>query len=195
MLASIAGAHITGENLDVLAGLFESYRRAVQARRDHGAKPRTSLGDPWRGAHRIDPEEYNRKLARAFLEDVLNVPKSATLVGFKEVRYFDHDDLEEYLDYIRSTFDPALLVFNRRRADDVARSGWWKDHPADIAEEVRRFDQRTAAYSSLHPDSCVTVSYDDYVRDLQVLEPLFKRLQATFDLPALKDILSVRLEH
>ena len=195
MLASIPESHIVGENHDALAGLFQSYRSAVRARTDHGAKPRISPGDPWRGAHRIDADAYNRKLARAFVEDILNVPKSATLVGFKEIRYFDHDDLEEYLDYIRFTFDPALLIFNRRQADAVARSGWWKNHPADIAEEVRRFDQRTEAYASLHPDCCVIVQYEDYVRDPRALEPLFGRLGVPFDLGSLKEILSVRLKH
>src|SRR4029450_11842692 len=138
---------------------------------------------------------YNRKLAYAFIEEVLNVPKSATLVGFKEVRYFEHDDLEEYLDYIRFTFEPALLIFNRRRAEDVARSAWWKDHPAVVAEELRRFDQRTEAYASLHPDCCITVSYDEYARDPQMLEPLFRRLGAPFDVLNLNDVLSVRLKH
>lgn len=88
-----------------------------------------------------------------------------------------------------------MLIFNRRQAEEVARSAWWKDHPADIAEEVRRFDQRTEAYESLHPDCCITVSYDEYAHDPQVLEPLFRRLGAPFDVPALNHILSVRLKH
>jgi hypothetical protein len=195
ILASIPGSHIAGENLDALAGLFQSFRSAVQAKREQGSVPRLARGDPWRGAHRIDPDAYNRKLAQAFLEEVLKVPRSTTLVGFKEVRYFDHEDLEEYLDYIRFTFEPALLIFNRRNAEDVARSGWWRNHPSDIAQEVRRFDQRTESYAALHPDCCLAVDFDEYVRDPHVLEPLFARLGAVFDLPTLRDVLSVRLKH
>jgi hypothetical protein len=195
ILATIPGSHITGENLDALSGLFHSYRCAVEARREQGAEPRLAAGDPWRGAHRIDPQGYNRKLARAFLEEVLRVPRSATLVGFKEIRYFDHEDLEDYLDYIRLTFDPALLIFNRRKADDVARSGWWKSHPNDTAEEVRRFDQRTEAYASMHPDFCMVVNYDEYLADPQVLESLFTRLGARFDLATLRNVLALRLKH
>jgi hypothetical protein len=195
MLASIPGSHIAGENLDTLAGLFQSYRSAVQAKREEGSAPRLARGDPWRGAHRIDPDAYNRKLARAFLEEVLRVPRSATLVGFKEVRYFDHEDLEEYLDYIRFTFEPALLIFNRRNAEDVARSAWWRDHPNDIAQAVRRFDERTESYLSMHPDCCLAVDFDEYVRDPRILESLFACLGAAFDLLTLKEILSVRLKH
>jgi hypothetical protein len=192
MLASIPRAHIMGENHDTLAGLFQSYRSAVQARVEQGGVPRIAQGDPWRGAHRINPERYNQKLANAFLDEVLNVPETASIVGFKEVRYFDHDDLEDYLDYIRLTFVPALLIFNRRNAEDVARSAWWRDHPADIAEEVRHFDE---TYAALHSGSCLAVSYEQYVRDPKVLQPLFERLEAPFDPAKLRMILSVRLEH
>jgi hypothetical protein len=195
MLATVPGSHIMGENLDALAGLFQSYRSAVQAKAEQGSAPRTAPGDPWRGAHKIKPDQYNHKLATAFLEDVLNVEKGATIVGFKEIRYFDHEDLEEYLDYIRLTFVPGLLVFNRRNAEDVAKSAWWGTHPADIAEQVRRFDQRTEAYATLHSNCCLSVSYDEYVRDPQVLQPLFDRLDATFDLATLHGVLAVRLNH
>lgn len=184
-----------GENHDTLAGLFQSYRSAVKARVEQGGVPRIAQGDPWRGAHRINPERYNQKLANAFLDEVLNVPETASIVGFKEVRYFDHDDLEDYLDYLRLTFVPALLIFNRRNAEDVARSAWWRDHPADIAEEVRHFDQRTETYAALHSGCCLAVSYEQYVRDPKVLQPLFERLEAPFDPANLRMILSVRLEH
>lgn len=195
MLATIPGSHIMGENLDALAGLFQSYRSAVQTRAEQGSSPRTAPGDPWRGAHNISPNKYNRKLARAFLEEVLNVPEDATVVGFKEIRYFDHDDLEEYLDYIRLTFVPSTLVFNHRDPEDVAKSGWWRTHPAEIAEEVRRFDRRTEKYAELHPCCCLSVNYDQYASDPKVLQPLFERVGATFDLAILNNVLSIRLNH
>jgi hypothetical protein len=195
MLATVPGSHIMGENLDGLAGLFQSYRSAVRAKAEQGSTPRIAPGDPWRGAHEINPNEYNRKLAKAFLEEVLNVPEDATVAGFKEVRYFDHDDLEDYLDYIRQTFVPGLLVFNRRNAEDVAKSGWWKIHPSDIADAVRRFDRRTETYAALHPSCCLTVSYDSYVRDPEVLQSLFDRLGASLDLAILNKVLSLRLNH
>jgi Sulfotransferase family len=195
MLASVPGSHVMGENSDALSGLFQSYRATIQAKSEQGCSARTAPGDPWRGAHNINPDEYNHKLAMAFLDEVLRPPEAATIVGFKEVRYFDHEDLEDYLDYIRLTFTPSLLVFNRRDAQAVARSGWWKDHPSDIAAEVGRFDQRTEAYSAVHPDCCLSVNYDHYVQDPLVLRPLFDRLGAAFHLATLQDILAVRLDH
>jgi hypothetical protein len=184
-----------GENLDALAGLFQSYRSAEQARREQGNLPRTLAGDPWRGAHLIDPDRYNRKLAAAFVEEILHAPRGATLVGFKEIRYFEHDDLEEYLDYIRLTFQPCLLVFNRRDATSVAASARRKGHPNDTAQAVRRFDQRVDLYASRHPASCEIVTYDEYVRDPKVLAPLFRRLGAAVDEGRLRKLLSVDLKH
>jgi sulfotransferase family protein len=195
MLATVPRSHIMGENQDALAGLFQSYRSAREAKAGEGAQTRAAPGDPWRGVHRIDPERYNRKLASVFLEQILQVPRDATLVGFKEVRYFDHEDLEDYLDYIRTTFVPTLIIFNRRDPDAVAKSGWWRTHPDDIAEKVRRFDKRAEAYAALHPDCCVEARYEDYARDPRALESLFERLGARLDLKALDRVLATRLEH
>ena len=196
VLASIPGSHIMGENGDALAGLFASWRSASHARDEQGGQMRAASGDPWRGAHRIDPDRYNRELVRVFISEILQPPDDAWLVGFKEVRYFDHDDdLVEYLDYVRTSFSPALLVFNRRRAADVARSGWWKDHQSDIAGEVARFDQLTSAYAGAHPHETIIVDYDEWSADPHALRPLFEHLGATFDLPTVRRVLELRLTH
>ena len=199
VLASIPGSHISGENYDVLGGLLKAYRSAVQTKLEYGAQARTAPGDPWRGAHRVDPDRFNQKLAEAFIEEILGAPPTATLVGFKEIRYFGRDDVEDCLDYLRLTFRPGLLIFNRRNPEDVARSAdaleWWEDRQGDIVEEIRAFDHRLETYASLHADCCVMLNYDDYIRDAQVLQPLFERLGAPFDLQEVQSILSLHLDH
>lgn len=197
MLSTIPKSYILGENVDALAGLFQSYRSAAIAKRKHGNRRRSSVADPWRGVHLINPERYNRKLAATFIEEILHPPPNATLVGFKEIRYLEHDDLEEYLDYLRRTFRPCVLVFNRRNADAVAASARRKDHgyPNDSAKAVCQFDQRVDAYVSLHRDDCEVVIYDDYIRNPQVLLPLFGRLGACIDEAKLRKVLLVDLKH
>jgi hypothetical protein len=195
MLSTIPGSHITGENLDALAGLYQSYRSAEQTRREQGNIPRNASGDPWRGAHLIDPDRYNRKLARTFVEEILRPPPNATLVGFKEVRYYGQDDLEDYLDYMRATFQPCVFIFNRRDPAATAASARRKGHPNDTAEAVRGFDRRVDSYVALHRDDCAVVTYDEYVRDPQVLSPLFSRLGAQIDVARLRKLLSVELRH
>lgn len=196
IISSAPDAHIAGENNDALAGLFASYRAALATRSDQGATRRSGTGDPWRGAHLVDPEGYNRALVETFVEHIIRPPRSARLIGFKEVRYFDHEtDLEDYLDYIRLSFVPCTLIFNRRRAADVAKSAWWRDHPADIAAEVERFDARVAAYTVRHPDACLIVDYDAFVRDPSALAPLFARLGIAIPDRALRDVMSEKLDH
>jgi hypothetical protein len=197
ILASIDGFHVTGENADALAGLFFSYQSAYQARHEQGTEPRTDPGDPWRGADRIDPEHYAKTLGQAFVEEILQPSARARMIGFKEVRYFDRlDVLDEYLDFIRLAFAPALLVLNRRDPAAVAASGWWKNYPrATMIAEIERFDTLAAAYAAKHPDATVTLDYDVYSRDAAALRPLFARLGVPFDLRSVQRIMDVRLDH
>ncbi len=195
ILCSAPGVHITGENSDALAGLFASYRSAVATRSEQGRFERKKPGDPWRGAHLVEPARYNRALVKTFIEHFIRPPRNARIVGFKEIRYFRHKvDLEDYLDYIRLSFPPCTLIFNKRCATDVARTGWWKDQPTD-AVDVERFDARVAAYAAAHPDDCVSVDYDAYTRDPSALAPLFHRLGITVQDRTLRDVLAERLKH
>jgi hypothetical protein len=185
-----------GENGDALGGLFASWRSTVYAKQDQGGTTRTAPGDPWRGAHRINPQRYNQRLSTVFIEEIVQPPPDVTLVGFKEVRYFDYGpDLPAYLDYIRATFTPALLVFNRRKGEEVAGSAWWKDHPGDIAAEVAVFDATTTAYALAHPDQSIVVNYREWSRDPEYLRPLFDRLGVPLDVASLRRILSEPLNH
>jgi hypothetical protein len=197
ILASIDGFHVTGENADALAGLFFSYQSACQARQEQGAEPRTDPGDPWRGADRIDPEQYAKTLGQAFVDEILQPPARARMIGFKEVRYFDRLDVfDAYLDFIRLTFAPALLVLNRRDPAAVAASGWWRNYPREsLIAEIERFDTLAAAYAARHPDATITLDYDAYGRDVTALRPLFDRLGVPFDAATAQRILDVRLGH
>lgn len=195
ILAEIPGSHIMGENGDVLAGLYAAYRSAANSRDDQGGERRERSGDPWRGAHRIRPNRFNRRMIKLFVEEVLRPPSNAWLIGFKEVRYFDHDDLEAYLDYLRMSFPSSLFVFNRREGAAVASSGWWREHPADIATEVEKFDAKVDDYLALYPEAGMVVRYEDYCRDPAHLRPLFSRLGVQFNSERLHLLMAERLTH
>lgn len=184
-----------GENGDVLAGLHLAYRNALQTREQQGGERRERHGDPWRGAHRIRPNRLNRRMIQLFIDEVLRPPADAWLIGFKEVRYFDHEDLEAYLDYIQTSFPSALFLFNRRNGQDVARSGWWRDHPANIADEVAMFDARVDAYLARRPEVGLIARYEDYCSDPEYLRPLFDRLGVAFDGQRLRSLMKERLSH
>jgi len=195
IIADIPGSHIMGENGDVLAGLHAAYRSAALTREEQGRERRERSGDPWRGAHRIRPNRFNRRMIELFVDEVLLPPADAWLIGFKEVRYFDHDDLVAYLDYIRASFPSCLLVFNRRDGAAVAHSGWWQDHPADIVAEVAKFDARVDGYLVQHPEAGLVVRYEDYCGDPAHLSPLFARLGVPLDVERLRSLMAERLTH
>lgn len=113
------------------------------------------------------------------------------------MRYFDHlDDLPAYLAFIQRAFVPSLLVFNRRRPEDVVRSGWWQSHdPTALADEVRRFDGLAEAYVAAHAESALTVDYDAYCRNVDALRPLFAMLERPFDPAVVRRVLARRLTH
>ncbi|HEX2135431.1 MAG TPA: sulfotransferase [Microvirga sp.] len=196
ILGSIPGYHITGENFLALHGLFRSFQDAEKTKALKGQK-RLTLGDPWRGADRIEPETYGARLVDVFLEEIIKPPKGSRVVGFKEIRFAENlDDLDEFLDFIRTFFNPARIVFNVRNAEDVARSGWWKDHPSEtVISLVERFDAQARAYAASYPNEAIVVRYDDYTKNPEELRDLFRFLGEDFDRTLVDDVLKVPLKH
>jgi hypothetical protein len=197
VLASIDGFHVTGENADALGGLFFSYQSARLARREQGTEPRDALGDPWRGADRIEPDQYARALARAFVDEILQPPARARMIGFKEVRYIDRLDVfDEYLDFVRLAFRPAFLVFNKRDAVAVVDSGWWRNYAREpLIEKIERFDTLAATYVARHPTTTMLLDYETYRSDAAAFRPLFEHLGVPYDRRMVQRTLETRLNH
>jgi hypothetical protein len=196
ILGSIPGYHITGENFFALHGLFRSYQNAERTKSRNGQDP-LSIDSPWFGADQIDPLNYGRRLADLFIEEIVKPPEGSRTVGFKEVRFAEYmDELEEFLDFIRVFFRPTRVVFNLRKAEDVAKSGWWKDQPTDsVIAMVERFDAKARSYVNAHPDEAIIVSYDRYVENSEALMDLFKFLGETFNRNSIDEALKVPLNH
>jgi hypothetical protein len=197
ILGSIDGFYVAGENGGALFGLFQSYQAARTAVLEQGDEPRSDVGDPWRGVDRIDPERYGRALAAVFVNEIVQPPPSARVIGFKEVRYFDClDVLDELLEFMQRQFEPSLIVFNRRNASAVAQSAWWRNYSTvELIAEIERFDRLMTAYVARHSADALIVDYDAYCRDVNALRPLFERLGEQFDPTRVRAVLDVRLRH
>lgn len=196
VLASIAGFHLTGENADALSGLFFSYQRACEAGREPAEDPRDGPDDPGHGADRIDPERHARTLAQAFVDEILQPPARARMIGFKDVRYFDRlDAFDDYVGFMQRAFAPALVVFNKRDAAAIAQSGWWRNYPREpLIAEIERFDRLASTYAAEHPAETIVVDYDAYARDAAALRPLFQRLGVPFDQTTVQKILDLPVD-
>lgn len=195
ILNSIDGYCIRGENNLALLPLFWSSRRLTEAKATYSVDSHRS-NHPWYGIGDVDPERYTRRLIEAFRDDVLRPPPGCRVVGFKEIRYFEVEDLALFLNFIRTELYPCKLIFNTRDADAVARSAWHGEgDPAPILSMVRRLDQIFCAYRSEHPDDCFVLEYDAYKNDPMALEPLFSFLGEPFDVQAISNVLMHRLAH
>ena len=197
ILQSIPGAFIRGENNLALYPLYRSWLRANNTRYAKGPAAIPPSG-PWYGADEVQPRRFAQSLGRAFIEDVLVPPDGVRVLGFKEIRFHDVEegDMPPFLDWIRATFPNTRLVFNTRRATDVARSSFWKEGKMDrIVGMIERLDAAYADYLATRPGAGHLVRYDDYVGDVEALRPLFAYLGEPFDRPRIEAALSVQLGH
>ncbi len=191
VLASIDGFHVTSDNADALNGLFFAYQSACGTLREHDAP---ALDDPVDGADDadpFDPDRYARTLAQAFVDEIVQPPARARIIGFREARYFEQlDVLDALIGFLQRAFVPALVVFNQRDPAAVAQSGLWRNYPHEpLIEEIERFDRLTSAYAKTRPTDTIVVDYDRYARNASALRPLFTKLGAPFDEASVRAIL------
>ncbi len=196
LLQSIPGAHIVGENYNALEGLFRAGRSARKSRKTWGKKPQPAT-HPWHGADRIDPDRFERRLARIFVQEILQPPPDVRWIGFKEVRYQGlGEDFPAFLNFCRRTFPNPFFVFNSRNGADVAQSKWWARQPREkVLTMVETMDARFARFTAAHPEISYHAVHETTVADPASLQPLFDKLGEPFDIGAAQKALQKRLTH
>lgn len=190
LINSCEGCCIRGENNSALHGLYESYRRIVDAQQGHGKNAhRTS--SPWWGITSVDADRYARRLAEAFIDEVIMPGQEDTLCGFKEIRFSRREvpDLHGYLEFIAKFFPGAKFVFNHRSLDDVATSKWWAGMP-NALDLLRDMDER---FSEFKPSpSMFHFSYDEALKHTGHVRDLFEFLNITYDEKSIQQVFSQR---
>lgn len=200
LLNAIDGYCIRGENENILMHLARGWH-AVQTSRPMQGMRRAGRPSgpehPWFGAEAVDPDRLGRSLAALFLREVLRLPPGTRVGGFKEIRFLAYPEFfAAYLDFLHRFFPGTRIVFNTRDHAAVARSGWWaRMDPAAVADRLAQADRLFAAYQAAHPDRCITLHYDDYVRDHSALAPLFAFLGEPFDAARVAKVMARRLDH
>lgn len=196
LLGSNPDWYIRGENYDTLGGLFDSVHAARRTHSEFGRNV-TAPDNPWHGADLISPNEFEHSLVQSFTEHVLAPPPGARAVGFKEIRVFRRTaQAPAFFDFVLSAFAPAKIVFLRRDAGDVSRSGWWKGVDADeVRSFVDRCDLIMADYARLHPDDTIVVDYENLTPDSRQIPVLFEFLGEQFVTERVEAVLQKRLGH
>lgn len=197
VLQSIEGYFIRGENNHTLFPLYMAYRRAHEARFKHGGTPQ-GPDNPWYGADAILPANFSQRLCDVFLEEIIKPPKSARIVGFKEIRFHEAGPelFDQYLDFIAAKFPNTKFIFNMRRWEDVSKSSWWATmDPQRVQEILETCDGFYKKYAAKHPGRSLLMQFEDFRGNPDAFVPLFEFLGEPFDRAKIEEVISHKLEH
>ena len=190
LLNSIPGYLIRGENWDALHHLFRFHRTLEEGSRRWEPARLRQRTHPFFGAGDF-PVRKSLEGTRALVLDTVLRPKDDTRVtGFKEIRWY-HDDVEEYVAWLREVFPGARFVVNTRDHEEVLRSGWWAKRPENAAA-LPAVEARILALAAGLGDAAYRVHYNDYVSDPSVLRGLFTWLGEPYDEAAIRSVLETR---
>lgn len=189
ILNSIPGYLIRGENAAALTHLYAYHQTLLAESRRGNPVNRRKVTHPFFGMPDFPAETSLAGIRRLVLDTVLRPEPGTRVTGFKEIRWY-HQDLADYVGFLRQVFPGARFVVNTRNQADVLKSKWWakKDNSAYLAG----IEERILAVAAALGDSAYRVHYDDYVADPSVLRGLFDWLGEEFDLASVRGTLSTR---
>ncbi|MEX0300165.1 MAG: hypothetical protein AB3N28_13920 [Kordiimonas sp.] len=181
-------------------GLFPLYlasKAAHTMRYVHGKNPHAS-DDPWYGADEVKPERYTRRLIDNFVDEILQPPEEARVVGFKEIRFHEAgaEDFEPFLDFIYENFEACKFIFNTRPWEEVAQSGWWASmKSARVQEIIEGADALYESYLKKYPERAIRMRHEVTRENVSAFQPLFEFLGEEYDEAKVQLVTDRRLGH
>lgn len=197
LLQSIPGYYIAGENNNCLSAIFQAVELASVARHQHGKNDHDPL-NPWFGANMIEPNRFASKLVDVFVDEIIQPPADARVVGFKEIRFHKAgpEKFEDFLNFMHQHFNGCKFVFNTRGWREIVRSGWWKNQrPERVEEIIRGADMMYHEYLAKYPERGILLHHEKTREDPVAFKPLFDFLGEDFDLDKVSEIANRHLGH
>jgi len=191
LLNTIPGYNIRGENYNALYALHQADEAVRRATARFAPYTRLTPRHPWYGTPLVNVDGFRQGLVDAFVRNVLRPARGDRVIGFKEIRCTpDHiADLDGYLTFLREAFPGSRIVFNHRRPEDVARSGWWPTLSRPL-ERIRAADQRMLAVPA--DDRHFHFHFDRIDPTLDHIRELFAFLGEPLDERRVRDALANR---
>jgi hypothetical protein len=190
LLNSIPGYLVRGENWDAIHHLFRFHQTLADGSRKWNPARLRQRTHPFYGAGDFPVRKSLNGIRELALETVLRPKADTRVTGFKEIRWY-HDDLEEYVAWLREVFPGARFVVNTRDLEQVLRSGWWAKRPEE-GEALPAIEARILALAAELGDAAYRVHYNDYAEDPSVLRGLFDWLGEPYDDAAVRAVLETR---
>lgn len=190
VLNSIPGYLLRGENWDALHHLYRFHTTLADGSRRWDPARLRQRTHPFFGAGDFPVRRSLEGIRRLVLDTVLRPREDTRVTGFKEIRWY-HEDVEDYVAWLREVFPGARFVVNTRDHDEVRRSGWWARNPEN-ADQLPVVEARILALAEGLGEAAYRVHYNDYVADPTRLRGLFDWLGEPFDEAAVRKVLATR---
>lgn len=199
LLNSCPGVQIRGENSHALYHLSQSIAEVRHARHVHSGTGAAGVDTPWFGADLMRPRLYETAVLQAFVKRVLAPDPGIKVSGFKEIRYgpafIPRDKFAPYMDFLLAQFPGARIVFNSRRAEDVARSGFMaRQGSGQVQTWVAETDARFAQYAA-GSDRATHLRYEDYVADHSLIHGMLDFLDLDWTADRVEAVFAKPLSH
>lgn len=195
LLNSIPQYCIRGENFNAAFHMFRAYQHLLEGRERQGRK-RTDPTKPWYGIDTVMPEAFARRCASVFLDTCLRPPNGTRCTGFKEIRYtcdfIPDEEFVPYIDFLCKFFPGAGFLFNVRRPENAARSGWWKNEDSDAVVKLLSHAQARFRDCAESRDNAMIFDYDELMSDWRYAESLFEFLDEEFDAVRARSVLEIK---
>ena len=189
LLNTIPGYLIRGENDDALRFLFDFHRTCVSRSKHWPVERVRRKTDAFYGIGDFPPALSLADTRRLAVDTLLRPRPDTRVTGFKEIRWWRHDDLDAYVAWLREVFPGARFLVNTRNHADVLKSKWWAkgdDNTAHLAEIERRLLETATGLG----DAAYRVHFDDYVADPSTLAPMFAWLGEEYDAESVRDTMA-----
>ena len=199
LLNSCPGVQIRGENSNTLYHLYQAIE-GVEVTRKFGLHPQTKAADePWFGAFQVRPRAFEANLLSAFVRNVLVPDAGIAVTGFKEIRYNHHfipkARFAPYIEFLLTRFPAAKVVFNSRRAEDVARSAFLANqNQKNIADWVSASDSDFAEFAK-GSDRAIHMRYDDWAADHGLIHGMLDFLGLKWTAETVEQVFAKPLTH
>ncbi len=199
LLNSCKGVQVRGENNNTLLHLHRAIT-SVEGTRKVGRHPQTKAPDePWFGASEVKPVAFETALLARFVRNVLAPDQDTVVTGFKEIRYnrsfISKAQFAPYMDFLLAKFPHAKLVFNSRRAEDVAKSAFLAEQNRnDTLSWVAEADANFAAYDK-GSDKTIHMQYEDYVADHRLIHQMLDFLNLDWTAETVEQVFAKPLTH
>jgi hypothetical protein len=192
LLNTLPGYLIRGENRDAVHHLFR-YHQTLLTESERASRTKLRMEThPFFGIGDFPAPRSLVGIRRLVLETVLRPKADTRVTGFKEIRWY-HEDLEEYVAWLRQVFPGARFLVNTRDHADVLRSKWWaKGDPEQKAQDLATIERRILEVADDLGEAAYRIHYDDYVADPTVLRGLFDWLGEPWDEDTVRSVLAIR---